>query len=36
VAMYHYEYCILSEDTVREQRGSYNGCAIGFIPSFDG
>jgi hypothetical protein len=36
VAMYHCEYCIMSEDTVREGRGSYNGCVVYCIPSFDG
>jgi hypothetical protein len=34
VAMYHCEYCILREETVRERRGSYNGCVVGCIPSF--
>jgi hypothetical protein len=34
VAMYHCEYCILSEENVREKRGSYNGCDAGCIPSF--
>jgi hypothetical protein len=28
------EYCILREETVRERRGSYNGCVVGCIPSF--
>jgi hypothetical protein len=27
-------YCVMREDTVRERRGSYNGCVIGCIPSF--
>jgi hypothetical protein len=34
VAVYHCEYCILREETVRERRGSYNGCVVGCIPSF--
>jgi hypothetical protein len=34
VTMYHGEYCILREDTVRERRGSYSGCVVGCIPSF--
>jgi hypothetical protein len=36
VAMYHCEYCIMSEETVRERRGSYSGCVVGCIPSFTG
>jgi hypothetical protein len=36
VAMYHCEYCIMREETVRERRGSYNGCVVGCIPSFVG
>jgi hypothetical protein len=36
VAMYHCEYCILSEETVRERRGSYNRYDVGCIPSFAG
>jgi hypothetical protein len=36
VAMHHCEYCILREETVRERRGSYNGCVVGCIPSFVG
>jgi hypothetical protein len=36
VSMNHCEYCILSEDTMRERRGSYNGCVVGCIPSFAG
>jgi hypothetical protein len=36
VAMYHCKYCILSEETVRERRGSYNECVVGCIPSFVG
>jgi hypothetical protein len=32
--VYYCEYCILREDTVRERRGSYNGCVVGCIPSF--
>jgi hypothetical protein len=36
VAMHHCEYCIMREDTKRERRGSYNGCVVGFIPSFVG
>jgi hypothetical protein len=36
VAMYCGEYCILSEETVRERRGSYSGCVVGCIPSFVG
>jgi hypothetical protein len=35
-AMYHCEYCIMREETVRERRGSYSGCAVGCIPSFAG
>jgi hypothetical protein len=35
-AMYHNEYCILRDDTVRERRGSYNGFDVGCIPSFAG
>jgi hypothetical protein len=34
VAMYHYEYYILSEDTMRERRGNYNVCVVGCIPLF--
>jgi hypothetical protein len=34
VAVYVCEYCILREETVRERRGSYNGCVVGCIPSF--
>jgi hypothetical protein len=34
VVMYHCEYCILSEDTVRERRGSYSECVVSCIPSF--
>jgi hypothetical protein len=34
VTMHHCEYCILREDTMRERRGSYNGCVVGCIPSF--
>jgi hypothetical protein len=36
VAMHHGEYCILREETMIERRGSYNGCVVGCIPSFDG
>jgi hypothetical protein len=36
VAMNHCEYCILSEDIVRERRGSYSGCVVGCIPTFLG
>jgi hypothetical protein len=36
MAMYHHKYCILSEEIVRERRGSYNRCAVGCIPSFSG
>jgi hypothetical protein len=36
VAMYHCEYCILSEEIVRERKGSYNGFLVGCIPSFAG
>jgi hypothetical protein len=36
VAMNHCKYCILSEETVRERRGSYNGCVVDCIASFDG
>jgi hypothetical protein len=36
VAMYHSEYCILREETVRERRGSYSGFVVGCIPSFVG
>jgi hypothetical protein len=34
VAVCDSEYCILREETVRERRGSYNGCVVGCIPSF--
>jgi hypothetical protein len=34
VAMHHCEYCILSEETVRERRGIYSGFVVGCIPSF--
>jgi len=33
VAMYYGEYCILSEETMRERRWSYNGCVVVCIPS---
>jgi hypothetical protein len=36
VAMYHREYCVLREETMRERRGSYTGFAVGCIPSFAG
>jgi hypothetical protein len=36
VAMYNFEYCILSEETVRERRGSYNRCVVGCISLFVG
>jgi hypothetical protein len=36
VVVYHYEYCIIREETVRESRGSYNVCVVGCIPSFVG
>jgi hypothetical protein len=36
VAMYHCEYCIMSEEIVRERRGSYSGFVVGCIPSFVG
>jgi hypothetical protein len=36
VAMYHGEYCIPREETVRETRESYNGFVVGCIPSFVG
>jgi hypothetical protein len=36
MTMYHYEYCILSEEIVREIRGSYSGCVVGCIMSFVG
>jgi hypothetical protein len=36
VAMHHCEYFILSEDTMRERRGSYSGCVVGYIHSFVG
>jgi hypothetical protein len=36
VAMYHYEYCIMSEETMRNIRGSYNRCVVGCIPTFVG
>jgi hypothetical protein len=34
VVVYYRECCILREETVRERRGSYNGCVVGCIPSF--
>jgi hypothetical protein len=34
VVVYHCEYCILREDTMRQRRGSYSGCIVGCIPSF--
>jgi hypothetical protein len=34
VVVYYHEYCILREETMRERRGSYNGCVVGCIPSF--
>jgi hypothetical protein len=34
VTVYEGEYCIMREETVRERRGSYNGCVVGCIPSF--
>jgi hypothetical protein len=34
VAIYHCEYCILSEETVRDRRGSYSKFVVGCIPSF--
>jgi hypothetical protein len=34
MAMHHCECCVLSEETVREIRGSYNGCVVGCVPSF--
>jgi hypothetical protein len=36
MAMYRYEYCILSEETLRERRGNYSECVVGCIPSFVG
>jgi hypothetical protein len=36
VVMYHCECCILSEEIVREIRGSYSGYVVGCIPSFVG
>jgi hypothetical protein len=30
------EYYISREDIVRERRGSYNRCVVGYIPSFVG
>jgi hypothetical protein len=36
VVVYHCEYCIMREDTVRERRGSYNWCVVGRITSFVG
>jgi hypothetical protein len=36
VAMYHCEYCIMREDTMRERRGSYNDFVVGCVPSFVG
>jgi hypothetical protein len=32
VAIYHGEYCILSEDIVRERRVNYSECVVGCIP----
>jgi hypothetical protein len=34
VAVYVCDYFILRLETVREIRGSYYGCVVGFIPSF--
>jgi hypothetical protein len=34
VAVIDGKYCILSEETVRERRGSYSGCVLGCIHSF--
>jgi hypothetical protein len=34
VAMHHCEYCILSEETMRERRGSYSEFVVGCIHSF--
>ena len=36
VVVYVSEYCILREETLRERRGSYNGCVVGCIPLFIG
>jgi hypothetical protein len=36
MAMHHCEYCIMSEEIVRERRGSYNRCVVVCIPSFVG
>jgi hypothetical protein len=36
VAIHHGEYCIVSEESVREIRGSYNEFVVGCIPSFVG
>jgi hypothetical protein len=35
-AMYHFQYCIMREETVRKRRGSYIVCVVGCIPSFVG
>jgi hypothetical protein len=35
-AMHHYEYSILSEENVRERRGSYIRCVVSCIHSFVG
>jgi hypothetical protein len=34
VVVHYCEYCIMREETVREIRGSYNGCVVGCISSF--